>query len=84
MVNISIFKTEMNKRWLYVHKGGGPLQLLRIILATGGIVGTGVPSSSLVLGEPQRKAPYSAKLGGKGGGDGQNMKNGVSGKTGKG
>ena len=51
-----------------MHKGGGPLQLLRIILATGGIVGTGVPSSSLVLGEPQEKAPGSAKLGGKGGG----------------
>ena len=42
MVDLSIFKTEMNKRWLYVHKGGGPLQLLRIILATGGIVGTRV------------------------------------------
>ena len=51
---------------------GGPLQLLRIILATGGIVGTGGPSSSLVLGEPQEKAPDSAKLGGKGGRDGQN------------
>ena len=61
LANISIFKTEMNKRWLYVHKGGGPLQLLRIILATGGIVGTGGPSSSLVLGEPQEKAPDSAK-----------------------
>ena len=72
MVNLSIFKTERNKRWLYVHKGGGPLQLLRIILATGGIVGTRVPSSSLVLGEPQEKAPDSAKLGGKGGRDGQN------------
>ena len=55
-----------------MHKGGGPLQLLRIILATGGIVGTGVPSSSLVLGEPQEKAPGRAKLGGKREGDGQN------------
>ena len=67
MANLSIFKTEMNKRWLYVHKGGGPLQLLRIILATGGIVGTGVPSSSLVLGEPQEKAPGSANMRRKGG-----------------
>ena len=41
---------------LVVRVGGGPLQLLRIIPATGGPgdCGVGAPSS-LVLGEPQEK-----------------------------
>ena len=42
--------------------GGGPLQLLRIILATGGIAGWGWGPSSLVSeGSHKKREPDSAK-----------------------
>ena len=81
----SVKEEDKKDKSLVVRVGGGPLQLLRIIRATGGSgdCGVGVGPSSLVLGEPQEKGTWQCKMRRKGGREGKKGKMTWQGQKGK-